>query len=66
MKISYDQDADARYIELRKGEFANNNPISENTIADLDSEGNVLGIEILDASKQIDISVVLENLEIKA
>ena len=52
MEIRYDKDADAMYIKLRKGEFAKNKVIDDLTIFDLDSKGNLLGIELLDASKR--------------
>ena len=52
MEISYDKEADAMYIELRKGEFAKNRKINDLTIADLDKEGNLLGIELLEVSKR--------------
>ncbi len=41
------------YIEFRKGEFAKNKKVDDFTIIDLDSEGNILGIELLDVSKRI-------------
>jgi uncharacterized protein YuzE len=53
MEISYDKNADAMYIELRKGEFAKNKKIDDFTIIDLDKDENILGIELLDASKRI-------------
>ena len=53
MEISYDKKADAVYVEFRKGEFAKNKKIDDLTILDLDSEGNILGLELLDASKRI-------------
>ena len=53
MEISYDKEADAIYIEFQQGEFAKNKKIDEGTIIDLDKEGNILGIEILDVSKRI-------------
>jgi uncharacterized protein YuzE len=53
MEISYDKEADAMYIEFRKGEFAKNRKIDDFTIIDLDKEENILGIELLDASKRI-------------
>jgi len=53
MEIIYDKDADAVYIGLRKGEFAKNKKIDDFTIIDMDNEGNILGIELLDASKRI-------------
>ncbi len=53
MEISYDKKADAIYIEFRKGEFAKNKKVDDLTILDLDSEDNLLGLELLDASKRI-------------
>jgi len=53
MEISYDKQADAMYIEFRKGEFAKNKKVDDFTIIDLDAKGNILGIELLDVSKRI-------------
>ena len=53
MEINYDKEADALYIEIRKGEFSENKKIDDFTIIDLDKDGNVLGIEFLEASKRI-------------
>ncbi|MEK6936281.1 MAG: DUF2283 domain-containing protein [Nanoarchaeota archaeon] len=53
MKITFDKDADAVYIELSEGEFASNKKIDKDTIIDLDKDGNILGIEIINASKRI-------------
>ena len=53
MEIDYDKEADALYIEFGKGEFKENKKIDEFTILDLDKEGNILGIEILEASKRM-------------
>ena len=65
MKITLDKEADAMYIELRNGKFAKNKEIDPLTILDLDSKGNILGIEILDVSKRIpDILLHVENLEV--
>ena len=52
MEISYDKEADAIYIELRKGEFAKNKKVDGCTILDLDKEGNTLGVELLEVSKR--------------
>ena len=49
MEINYDKQADALYIEFRKGEFSKNKKIDDFTIIDLDSEGNILGIELVNA-----------------
>jgi len=53
MEITYDKDADAMYIEFRKGEFAKNKKMDDFTILDFDAEGNILGIELLEVSKRI-------------
>lgn len=53
MEINYDKQADAIYIEFRKGEFAKNKKIDDFTIVDFDERGNILGIELLDVSKRI-------------
>ena len=53
MEITYDKEADAMYIEFQKGDFAKNKKIDDFTIIDLDKDDNILGIELLDASKRI-------------
>ncbi len=53
MEITYDKEADALYIEFQKGKFHRNNKIDDFTIIDLDKNGNLLGIELLDVSKRI-------------
>jgi len=60
MEISYDKQADAIYIEFRKGEFDKNKKIDDFTIIDLDKEGNILGIELLEVSKRIPIESLTE------
>ncbi len=60
MEISYDKEADALYIEFRKGEFAKNKKIDDFTIIDLDKEGNILGIELLEVSRRIPIESLSE------
>ncbi len=48
------------YIEFRKGDFARNKKIDDFTIIDLDEEGNILGIELLDVSKRIPVESLAE------
>jgi len=60
MEISYDKEADAMYIEFRKGEFAKNKKIDDFTIIDLDKDDNILGIELLEVSKRIPIESLSE------
>ncbi len=53
MKITFDKEADAVYIEFSSEEFASNKKIDSNTIIDLDKEGKIIGIELLNVSKRI-------------
>ena len=58
MKVTYDKEADAMYVEFSRGKFAKNKRVDDLTILDLDKKGNVLGIVILDASKRIQASSI--------
>lgn len=53
MKIHYDPKVDAVYIELAKGKYEISREISDSVVVDEDKNGKVLGIEILDAKKNI-------------
>ena len=53
MEISYDKEADAMYIEFRKGEFVKNKKIDDFTVIDLDKDDKILGIELLEVSSRI-------------
>lgn len=68
MKIEFDSHADALYITLRKGKFAKNRIIDDETILDLDSKGRILGIELLNISKRIpakELSIVSVKAPLK-
>jgi uncharacterized protein YuzE len=52
MKISYDREVDAMYIQFRVGRFDRCGEPSPGIILDLDAAGTVLGIEILDVSRR--------------
>lgn len=51
MKIEYDKEADALYVELNKNKIYKTREESDNFLVDVDKNGNVVGIEILNASK---------------
>jgi len=53
MKINYDKIADAIYFSMRKGKVAKTLEMNERLIVDVDKKGNILGIEMLDASNQL-------------
>jgi uncharacterized protein YuzE len=53
MELRYDREADALYLKLREGRFARNRKVDSRTILDLDAEGNLLGIELLEVSGRV-------------
>ena len=56
MKLSYFQDTDTLYIEFRDGNIAETRDLDENTLLDLDSNGEVVAITVEHASKRTDAS----------
>lgn len=60
MKVKYDKESDVLYIRL------NNNPVAESDsekpgiILDYDSEENIVGIEVLNASKKMECPLKVE------
>lgn len=51
MKIEYDKKADAKYIHLKSGKVAKTIEKKPWLFFDCDSNGEVIGMEILNASK---------------
>lgn len=66
MKIEYDKEADALYIQLREAYVDDNIDIEEGITIDVDEKRHIIGIEILDATKILNISdlvnISIENL----
>ena len=54
MDIRYDQASDALYIRLKDNKYFESDEINSNIILDFDKDKNVIGIEILDASRYLD------------
>jgi len=55
MKIKYFQDTDTLYIEFRTAEVAETKDLDENTLLDLDEQGNICSITIEHAKDRADI-----------
>ena len=51
MRIQYDPQADALYIELREAAIEESDEIAKGFVVDYDAAGNPVAIEILDASR---------------
>lgn len=69
MKIEYDKEADALYIQLREASIEDNIDIEEGVTVDLDEKKHIVGIEILDASKKLSlkdlVNITIENLPVE-
>ncbi len=59
MNVYYDKEVDAIYIKLGNKTPEGVIEISEGVNLDTTSEGKIVGIEILDASKKMDIKTIL-------
>ncbi len=55
MRIEYDKQADAIYIQIQEKEVASSKEIEEGVVIDFDEEKKVIGFEVLNASKKFDI-----------
>lgn len=61
LKITLDKEADAAYIylkEIKAGEVTKSISLNESINIDLDSEGQMLGIEVIDASQNLPANAV--------
>ncbi len=69
MKIEYDPEADALYIQIREADPDDNIDIEEGVTVDVDEHGHIVGVEILDASKRLSPSdltrVTIEKLPLE-
>ena len=59
MKIYYDNEVDALYLKLGDEPPEGVIEISEGVNLDTTSKGKIVGLEILDASKKMDIKTIL-------
>jgi len=63
IKVEYDSKADAMYIWLRKAKYEISEELAENVIIDLDKTGRIIGIEILDAARNLGSELVSKILK---
>ena len=55
MKIRYYQDTDTLYIEFKPADVAETKDLDEDTVLDLNRDGNLCAITVEHASKRTDI-----------
>ncbi len=56
MKFNYYSDTDSLYIDLSSNISAESKEVSEGIVIDYDSDGKIVGIDIDNASKKIDLN----------
>jgi uncharacterized protein YuzE len=56
MKLHYYPETDSLYIELKAGPGAETREIADGLNADLDAKGDVVGIDIDQASRKLDLT----------
>ena len=58
MKFFYDQSTDSLYIDLAPQQSAESEEIAPDVIADFDDAGKIVGLDIQNASKTLDLKNV--------
>ncbi len=61
MKISYYPDTDSMYIDLSERKSAESKEVSPGIVLDYDNKGNLVGIDIDNASKKLDLKELVLN-----
>jgi uncharacterized protein YuzE len=63
MKLNYFPDTDSLYIELAEQTSVESREVSEGVVLDYGAEGNLVGIDIDNASTKVDMRILkLSNL----
>ncbi len=69
MRIEYDNESDALYVQLRGVYVDDNIDIEDGITIDLNEKRHVVGIEIMDASRKLSLSdmvnITIENLPLE-
>ena len=69
MKIEYDKEVDALYILLTDAKPVDTMDVEDGVTIDLDDQGHIIGLEVLDAAKRFGIDsllmVSIENMPLE-
>lgn len=61
MKLNYYPDTDSLYIDLSLRPSVESREVSEGVVLDYDDDGNLVGIDIDNASRKLDLSEVVTS-----
>jgi uncharacterized protein YuzE len=61
MKLNYYKDTDSLYIDLSSKPSARSEEISDGIVLDYDANDNIVGIDIDNASRKIDLREIILN-----
>ena len=61
MKLNYYAETDSLYIDLSEKPSTESREISEGVVLDYDAKGNLVGIDIDDASKKVQLELLILN-----
>jgi uncharacterized protein YuzE len=61
MKLNYYPDTDSLYIDLSVNPSVESREVSDGVVLDYDEEGNLVGIDIDNASRKLDLSEVVTS-----
>ena len=53
MRVTYDPETDTLSIQLKEARICESDELQDGIIADLDANGDIIGLEILEASKRV-------------
>lgn len=66
MKITYDKKTDAMYIKLNdKAAYHSTRKVTDNVLVDYSKSGKVVGVEVLDASKNAILPALQEKITVQ-
>jgi uncharacterized protein YuzE len=66
MKLNYYQETDSLYIDLAEKTSIESREVSEGIVLDYDADGNLVGIDIDNASKKVQLKeLILRKLPFK-
>ncbi len=67
MKLNYYPETDSLYIDLRAVPASDSEEVAEGVVIDLDEHGDIVGIDIQQASRRLDLArVESANLPLRA